>query len=74
VGCSLLDQKKYPEAATNLEAAFNGYEKLGSLIPVGTREETVQWLVELYGAWEKPDKTAEWQKRLAELDRRPVEP
>jgi hypothetical protein len=66
LGASLAGQKKYREAEPLL---LEGYEGMRARIdriedPDGYHTELAhQWVVQLYQAWGKPDKVAEWSKK-----------
>src|SRR5262249_15455201 len=69
LGESLLLQKKYAEAEAQLLASYEGFKQREADIPAegrGRVTETLGRLVQLYVAWEKPDKAAEWRKKLEE--------
>jgi serine/threonine protein kinase len=80
LGASLLGQKKYAEAEPFLlkgfEVIVSSYQEdvqkrpedplLTS--PLGRRLqiEAMDWLVQLYDEWDKPDEAAKWRKKLEE--------
>ena len=65
LGASLSGQKKYEAAEPLLVEGYRGLEMLKDGVSAGARshiERTRRWIVELYQAWGKPAKAAEWQK------------
>jgi hypothetical protein len=78
LGASLLGQKKYAQAATNLVAGCEGMSRHLDKIPAGHRSrllESGRQLIVLYRAWEnpdKPDRVTYWTARTAEFDK--IEP
>jgi hypothetical protein len=69
LGQSLVGQKKYAEAEPYLMEGYNvGKALFDALGDVDLRrvsiKETVERLVQLYEAWDKPDKAAKWRKEL----------
>ena len=66
LGASLSGEKNYAEAEPLLLEGYQGMLALKDRIDVPDRyhlELAHQWLVQLYQAWGKPDKAAEWKKR-----------
>jgi serine/threonine protein kinase/Flp pilus assembly protein TadD len=82
LGGSLLGQKKHAEAEPLLLAAYEGMKQREARIPANGRprlKETLQRLVQLYDATDRPDQAAEWKQKLAEFtkaesERLPGEP
>jgi tetratricopeptide (TPR) repeat protein len=76
LGASLLGQKKYKGAEPLL---LKGYEALKKWLemprnaptPLGRLQqvETLEWLVQLYDDWGKPDEAAKWRKELKAVRR-----
>ncbi len=67
LAASLLGQQKHAAAEPLLLAAYQGFTKSRELLPPWGKKyllETVQHLVELYDAWDKPDEAAKWRKEL----------
>jgi hypothetical protein len=75
LGQSLVGQKKYAEAEHYLMDGYKGGKDLvdtfkgfggdpGVLFPMLPIKETMERLVQLYEAWEKPDEAAKWRKEL----------
>lgn len=68
LGASLSGQKKYAEAEPLLVSGYRGMvERRGKAGWMGastTRylDEAHDWIVQLYEAWGKPDKAAQWRK------------
>jgi tetratricopeptide (TPR) repeat protein len=66
LGASLAGEKKYAIAEPLLRAGYQGMLARKERIGVPDRyhlERAQQWLVELYQAWGKPAKAAEWRKK-----------
>jgi len=66
MGASLAGQKKYPEAEPWLLEGYQGMVARGNQMEVGDSYylgRARQWLAELYEAWGKPEKAAEWKKK-----------
>jgi len=69
LGASLAGQKKYAEAEPPLLEGYKGMFARKDLIAVPDRyhlDRAHEWLVHLYQAWGKPEKSAEWKKNLTE--------
>jgi eukaryotic-like serine/threonine-protein kinase len=69
VGASLAGQKKYGEAEPLLIEGYQGMVARESRMTAGNRyhlDRAREWIVELYQAWDKPEKAAEWKKRSTE--------
>jgi eukaryotic-like serine/threonine-protein kinase len=67
LGASLAGQKKYEEAESLLLASYSGMMERRAKMPVPDQygiERALEWIVRLYGAWGKPEKAAEWSKKL----------
>jgi tetratricopeptide (TPR) repeat protein len=68
LGDSLLGQKKYAEAGPLLVAGYEGMKRREERIPLPIRKsrliEAIERLVQLYEAWGKPEKAAEWRAKL----------
>ena len=63
----LLGQKNYADAEPLLLAGYEGMKAREAKIPPAGKPrltEAIQRLVDLYGAWGKPDQAAEWRKNL----------
>ena len=66
LGASLAGQKKYPEAEPLLLAGYLGMATRKTRIAVPSRfhvDLAREWMVQLYEAWGKPDKAAEWKRK-----------
>lgn len=63
----LTDQKKYAEAEKHLMAARDILVDQRPIIGTAQMRLTYQRLVELYKAWNKPEKAVEWQEKLEEM-------
>jgi len=76
LGASLAGQKRFVEAEQLLLAAYDGMISHQSTVarPYPMRQklhdEGGQRLVELYEAWGKPDKAAEWREKLRKAEAR----
>jgi hypothetical protein len=68
VGAALAGQKRYAEAEALLIQAYEGLKEREARIPFLWRKkrpaEAGARIVDLYDAWGKTDKAAEWRKRL----------
>ncbi len=68
LGEALAGQKKFAEAEPLLLQGQEGIEKRADKIPgiyrLERRSEAVKRLVQLYQWWGKPEKVAEWRKKL----------
>jgi serine/threonine protein kinase/tetratricopeptide (TPR) repeat protein len=67
LGSSLLGQKKFALAEPLLTQGYEGMKERAANIPrrnKGRLQEAGQRLVELYEAWGKKDKAAQWRKKL----------
>ena len=66
LGASLAGQKKYVEAQPLLLEGYQGMLALRDRTAMSNRyhlDLARRWLVQLYQAWGKPDKAAEWSKK-----------
>ena len=66
MGASLAGEKKYAEAEPLLLEGYQGMLARKGSIAAPDRfhlELAHQWIVQLYQAWGKPDKAAEWKKK-----------
>jgi len=64
LGASLLGQKRYPEAQSELLLGYGGMKPPGAHpIAIIRRQqvEVLDWLVQLYEEWGKPDEAAKWR-------------
>jgi tetratricopeptide (TPR) repeat protein len=67
LGGSLLGQKRYSEAEPLLLVGYVGMKDRAGTIPpqrMFRMTEAVERLVQLYGAWGKVEKAAEWRSKL----------
>ena len=67
LGASLAGQRKYMEAESPLISGYQGMVQREATIPFEDRLALAQAgerIVQLYEAWEKPDKAAEWREKL----------
>ena len=68
LGASLAGEKKYAEAEPLLLEGYQGMIARKDQIPAPYRyhlDLAHQWLIQLYQAWGKPDKAAEWKNKPA---------
>jgi len=66
LGASLAGQKKYAEAEPLLLTGYQGMDARKATIGVPDHyrlDRARDWLVQLYQAWGKPGKAAEWKKK-----------
>ena len=66
LGASLSGEKKYAEAEPLLVEGYQGMRERNDRIDVPDRyhlDRAHEWLVQLYQAWGKPAKVAEWRKK-----------
>jgi serine/threonine protein kinase len=66
LGASLSGEKKYAEAEPLLVEGYQGMLARKDRIDVPDRyhlDRAHEWLVQLYEAWGKPEKAAEWRKK-----------
>ncbi len=69
VGSALLGQSKHSDAEPFLLKGYEGMKQREANISLGARLELTQaleQLVQLYDGWGKPEKAAEWRKKLTE--------
>jgi len=65
LGASLLGQGKFAEAEPLLLAGYEGLKKFSPAISVDANlPQAGERLVQLYAAWEKPDKADDWRRQL----------
>jgi serine/threonine protein kinase len=67
LGGALVGLKKYPEAEPLLVEGYEGMKQRAAKIPPAGHPrltEALERLVQLYIAWDKKDKAAQWQKKL----------
>jgi non-specific serine/threonine protein kinase/serine/threonine-protein kinase len=67
LGASLVGEQKYQEAEPFLVSGYEGMAERRSMMPPDGRsdlDDAGARIVELYGAWKKQDKAAEWTQRL----------
>ena len=67
LGGALAGQKKFQEAEPLLVEGYSGMKEREAQIPPLAQHrlpEAIQRLVDLYAAWEKPERATEWQKQL----------
>jgi tetratricopeptide (TPR) repeat protein/predicted Ser/Thr protein kinase len=67
LGASLAGQKKYSEAEPLLLEGYQGMAARKDRIEVADwylLDRALDWIVQFYADWGKPEKTAEWQQRI----------
>src|SRR5262249_23631503 len=73
LGASLLGQQKYAEAEPLLLAGYEGMKQRADKIPANGKvhlNEALERLAQLYEAWGKADKAAEWRRKMNSLKRK----
>jgi hypothetical protein len=68
LGGTLAGQKRYAEAEPLIVSGYEGLKAREARIPLPGKprlREAAERVVQLYEAWGKPDKAAEWRARLA---------
>jgi eukaryotic-like serine/threonine-protein kinase len=71
LGEALAGQQKYAEAEPLLLAGFDGMKQREASIPPSAKYRLTQaqeWLVQLYDAWGKHDKAAQWRQKQEKKD------
>ena len=66
LGASLAGQKRYADAESLLTEGYKGMLARKDLIGMPDRynlDRARDWLIQLYSAWGKPEKAAEWKKK-----------
>jgi tetratricopeptide (TPR) repeat protein len=77
LGGALLGQKKYAEAEPLLLAGYEGLKQRQAKIPPPTQivlDKSLEWLVQLYDALEKPEDAAKWRQELQSLGKAATPP
>ncbi|HXS94622.1 MAG TPA: serine/threonine-protein kinase [Candidatus Limnocylindrales bacterium] len=67
LGGSLEGQNKYADAESLLISGYEGLMQRKATVPLhdrGVLSESGERIVQLYQMWEKPDKLAEWRRRI----------
>ena len=67
LGASLAGEQKYQAAEPLLVSGYEGMVERRATMPPDGRSEldyAATQIVQLYGAWKKPDKAAEWAKKV----------
>src|SRR5262249_52746911 len=75
LGAALLGQKNYDKAEPLLLGGYQGMKQREDKIPAKSKvrlTETLEHLVQLYDAWNKPVEAAKWRKEL-EMQKKVVE-
>jgi eukaryotic-like serine/threonine-protein kinase len=70
LGASLAGQRRYAEAEPLLVSGFEGMQRRQASVSVLLRQKlrkAAEQIIHLYEGWNKPDKAAEWRKKLDEL-------
>ncbi|HZU28176.1 MAG TPA: hypothetical protein VFA04_21780 [Bryobacteraceae bacterium] len=71
LGQSLFAVKKYAEAEPLVISGYEGMMQRRQAIPHGDQawlQEAGQRLVALYGNWNKPERAAEWQRKIRAIE------
>ena len=66
LGASVAGQKKYAEAEPLLLEGYQGMVARKDKMEIGNwyhLDRAREWIVQLYQAWGKPEKAAEWKKK-----------
>src|SRR5262249_36355523 len=63
-GTALLGQKKYADAEPYLLQGYEEMKERAAETPKAELTNAMERLIELYDAWGKKDKAAEWRKKL----------
>jgi hypothetical protein len=74
IGKLLLDAKEYAEAEPLLMQGYEGMKRCEARLPLEDPRhvtETLEPLVQLYDAWDRPDQAAKWRKELEKVKERP---
>ena len=77
LGATLLAQKKYAEAEPLLLTGYEGMKQREDKLPTAIRprlQPAIRRLVRLYEETGSPDRAAEWNQKLAELEKAEVQP
>jgi serine/threonine protein kinase/Tfp pilus assembly protein PilF len=77
LGADLLAQKKYDQAEPLLVSGYEGMKQREAKIPAASKprlKESLQRLVQLFEATNKPDQAALWKQKLDELERAETKP
>jgi hypothetical protein len=67
LGAALLGQKKFPEAETLILSGYQGLKQEESTMSTPAKvfiKDAADRIPQLYTAWNKPDKAAEWREKL----------
>ena len=62
-----MGEKKYAQAEPLVLSGYQGMKERESKMPIGAKaflKEDADRVVELYTAWGKPQKAAEWREKL----------
>jgi len=68
LGAALLGQKKFPEAETLILSGYQGLKQKESTMSTPAKifiKDAADRIPQLYAAWNKPDKAAEWREKLS---------
>jgi tetratricopeptide (TPR) repeat protein len=74
LGAALSAQKKYAEAERSLIDGHRGMSEWAATIPQDSKaalDRAVDWIVQLYQAWGKPERVAEWSARREQAAKTP---
>lgn len=68
LGAVLMRQKQYAQAEPLLLLGYDGLIQHSDAIPLTSKSNLIdagEWIVQLYRAWGRSEKAAEWQAKLA---------
>jgi len=68
LGHALLGQQEFTDAEPLLRKGYEGMKERSNVAEPDQIGEAIHRLVQLYEAWGKPDKAAEWKQELAEFE------
>ena len=72
LGRVLAEQKKFADAESLLLAGYKGLQENARTTPGWGRyylPDTLDWLTQLYEAWEKPEEAKKWRAEREKLPR-----
>jgi eukaryotic-like serine/threonine-protein kinase len=67
LGSIQVARKAYPEAEALMRSGFERFFAANAEMSPNERRVTVGHIVQLYQAWDKPEETTRWQKKLDQL-------
>jgi non-specific serine/threonine protein kinase/serine/threonine-protein kinase len=75
LGAALLAETKYPEAERDLIDGYQGMADRSASMPTNGQaalNRAAEWIVQLYQAWGKPERAAEWTAKLEHAAKSPA--